>query len=327
MAIDDRAAVDRGWARAFPARVAREAIICGLFDAIIHAYARVEVSGREQLDALEGPVIFVANHCSHVDTPLLLRALPGRWRRRTAVTAAADYFYTSRLLAGSVSLAFGTVPLQRRNPTARSPQGGGNGAKPAANGAAAGANGAVPGANGAAPAGRAAARGATDAVKPLIARGWSLVVYPEGSRSRDGRVHALRVGAAALAAEHGLPIVPIHISGTHVAMPVGQNWMCRPAGGRFARHTLRVAFGAPIAAQPDADVHETMEQVRRFMASCGADTTPDPKLVARQAEVARALAPQPAVGEPRVPEADAVIGAAHGAAAGRDAASPGAQTR
>ncbi len=238
---DDR---DQPWARTLPARVAREAIVRGVFDTIIRTYARRSVSGREQLDPLPGPVIFVANHCSHVDTPLVLNALPARWRRRAAVVAAADYFYGDRKLAIAVSLAFGTVPLERK---------GGRG------------------------------RSSTDSLKPLVGDGWSLVFFPEGTRSRDGRVGHLRVGAAALAAEHGLPIVPLHITGTHDAMPTGRNWMVRPAGGgRFARHTIRVQFGAPLQVAADDDPYETMERVRLFMASCGAETTPDPKLAARR---------------------------------------------
>ena len=54
--------------------------------------------GREHLDSVEPPVVFVANHSSHMDTPAILRALPHRWRRRTAVAAAADYFYAKRRL-------------------------------------------------------------------------------------------------------------------------------------------------------------------------------------------------------------------------------------
>jgi hypothetical protein len=55
-------------------------------------YTRRRLIGRERLDQLTGPVVFVANHNSHMDTPVILRALPGRWRRRTAVAAATDYF-------------------------------------------------------------------------------------------------------------------------------------------------------------------------------------------------------------------------------------------
>jgi 1-acyl-sn-glycerol-3-phosphate acyltransferase len=239
--------------------VAREAIVCGLFDSLVHTYARVEVTGREHLAEVDGPAIIVANHCSHVDTPVLLRALPRAWRRRTAVTAAADYFYSSRVLGATVSLAFGTVPLQRRN-----------------SGAAGGAG---------------SAHRSTDSLKPLIDAGWNLVVFPEGTRSRDGRVGSLRTGAAGLAAEHGLPIVPVHIDGTHDAMPVGRSWMNRPdGGGRFARHTLRISFGHPLHVGQGDDLHEAMENVRLFMQVCGAQTTPDPKLGARRAAAATAEA-------------------------------------
>ena len=233
MGRDEPVGRDQPWARTPPARVAREVLICGVFGSIIRTYSRREISGLDHLDGLEGPVIFVANHCSHVDTPALLRSLPAKWRRRTAVAAAADYFYTRRLLANAVSLTFGTVPLERR--------GSGLG---------------------------------TDAahIRRLIDGGWSLVVFAEGSRSRDGRVGRMRSGAAVLAAEHGIPIVPVHIDGTRAAMPVGHHWMVRPeGGGRWARHTISISFGAPIYLGPLDDRVEVMGRVRGFMDSCGAD--------------------------------------------------------
>lgn len=229
--------LDRRWPWTAPARVVREFSICGVFDAIVHTYASVEVKGRERLAPLDGPAIFVANHNSHVDTPVLLRALPARWRRRTAVTAAADYFYSSRLLGSAVSLAFGTVPLERR----------GGGARP------------------------------TAGLSPLVEDGWSLVVFPTGTRSRDGRVGRLRTGAAILAAQYSLPIVPVHISGTRAAMPVGSGWMSRPAaGGRLARHRIELTFGTPFAVAPDEEPRAVMEKVRAFLAAQGEETTPDP---------------------------------------------------
>jgi 1-acyl-sn-glycerol-3-phosphate acyltransferase len=245
-----RADLDRPWAWGLPARVVREFSICGVFDAIVRTYATTEVRGREQLAALDGPAIFVANHSSHVDTPVLLRALPARWRRRTAVTAAADYFYSSKLLGSAVSLAFGTVPLERR---------GGTGPR------------------------RAARLG------PLIDAGWSLVVFPSGTRSRDGRVGRLRTGAAVLAAQHSLPIVPVHITGTRAAMPVGSGWMSRPRGaGRLARHEIVVTFGAPIAVDPDDEPRAAMEKARLFLAAQGEETTPDPGLQADRGAAASA---------------------------------------
>lgn len=243
MSTDEPASQDRRWARTLPACAARELILHGVFGSIIRTYSRGAVGGREHLERIEGPAIFVANHCSHVDTPVLLLSLPARWRRRTAVAAAADYFYAKPMLANAVSLAFCTVPLDRRGRESN---------------------------------------GTAD-MQQLTDGGWSLVLFAEGTRSRDGRVGSLRSGAAALASRHGLPIVPVHISGTHAAMPAGRRWMIRPArGGRLARHTISVTFGAPIRPAPLDDRYEVMEQVRLFMASCGADTTPDPKLAARR---------------------------------------------
>ncbi len=243
MAEETSGVPDQAWARTLPARAAREGIVCGVFAGLIGLYAKRTVTGAERLDALDGPAIFVANHASHADTPVILRSLPGAYRRCTAVAAAADYFYTRRLLAAAVSLAFCTVPLQR--------QGGGSGAD------------------------------ATAHLSRLFADGWSLVLYPEGTRSRDGRVAPLRSGAALMAAQHGVPIVPVHIGGTRTAMPTGQYWMHRPTPS--TRHPITVSIGAPIAVGAGDDRVETMEQVRVFMAACGADTTPDPKLERRRA--------------------------------------------
>jgi len=105
---------DTAWARTGLACAARELILSLVLRPLIAVYARRSVSGRARLDDLDGPVLFVANHSSHIDTPLILRALPWRWRRRTAVAAAADYFFTRPLLARTVSLAFNTIPVERK---------------------------------------------------------------------------------------------------------------------------------------------------------------------------------------------------------------------
>lgn len=202
-------------------------------------YTRRRVAGHEHLAGLTGPVVFVANHNSHMDTPVILRALPGRWRRRTAVAAAADYFYDKRRKALSASLAFGTVPLDRNS---------GAGVGP----------------------------GQTAHLDRLIGDGGSLLFFPEGTRSRDGRVGRLRTGAALLAAEHNLPMVPIYVSGTADAMPRGHRWMVFKAGRPGPRHPLEVRFGRPIAARADERPSEVMERVRLFLAECGAETEREP---------------------------------------------------
>ena len=55
----------------------------------------------------------------------------------------------------------------------------------------------------------------------LLDRGACVVIYPEGSRSRDGRVHRLRSGLSRLAASGGIPVVPVAVAGIHAVWPIG----------------------------------------------------------------------------------------------------------
>jgi 1-acyl-sn-glycerol-3-phosphate acyltransferase len=231
--------LDIPWTRTRAASRLRELLICGVLGPLMDLYTRRRVAGHERLDDLTGPVVFVANHNSHMDTPVILRALPGQWRRRTAVAAAADYFYDKRRKALSASLAFGTVPLDRNS---------GAGVGPAQ----------------------------TAHLDRLIQDGGSLLVFPEGTRSRDGHVGRLRPGAALLAAEHHLPIVPIYVSGTGEAMPRGHRWMVFKAGRPGPRHPLDIRFGKPIAPRARERPSEVMERVRLFLAECGAETEREP---------------------------------------------------
>lgn len=88
-----------------------------------------------------------------------------------------------------------------------------------------------------------------DEVARLLVERWaSVVIYPEGSRSRDGRVHRPRSGVSRLAAATGVPVVPVGIRGTAAAWPVG----ARPRALGAVRHGgVRVRFGPPL--RPPAD--------------------------------------------------------------------------
>lgn len=73
----------------------------------------LQTSCATDLDTQPGPFVIVANHASHLDTPALLAALPPALRHRTAVAAAADYFYRHRVVGAACSLAIGTFPFPR----------------------------------------------------------------------------------------------------------------------------------------------------------------------------------------------------------------------
>jgi 1-acyl-sn-glycerol-3-phosphate acyltransferase len=186
------------WARSQPASAVRSAIVKGVFGPLVGAFGRPKVSGLENLEGLEPPFILAANHSSHMDTPALLLALPARLRRRMLVIAAADYFYKNRLVGGLVSLALGTVPLERQRPGSDS----------------------------------------MGTIERLLGEGWAVLAFPEGSRTRDGRLHRGKTGIARLAVATRVPVVPAGIQGTYQALPHDRK-LPRPA-------RVEVRFGKPL---------------------------------------------------------------------------------
>ena len=76
--------------------------------------------------------------------------------------------------------------------------------------------------------------------RKLLSEGWSLVLFPEGTRTTDGWIGEFRAGAAWLAMEAGVPVVPVALTGTYQAMPRGRSW---PKPGR---PPVGVRFGTPI---------------------------------------------------------------------------------
>jgi 1-acyl-sn-glycerol-3-phosphate acyltransferase len=253
--------MDVSWARGTSAGVVRGGILAGILVPLLYLYVKRRVDGREVLsEEMTEPVIFVANHNSHLDTPTILRALPPNWRKRTAVAAAADYFYKSRWRAWSAALVFNTVPMGRT--------GGG------------------------------LSSGASDHVHELIAEGWNLLIFPEGTRSRDGEIGTVKSGAAVLAAQHGLNIVPIWLGGTRAAMPPGQNWPKRLRGRFFSRRVkIDVRFGPPIPPRDPSERREVMAEVRAFWEREGRPESgeePPSALDVLTMHAARAREPRPA---------------------------------
>jgi 1-acyl-sn-glycerol-3-phosphate acyltransferase len=220
-----RISLDTSWARKPAAQAVREVIIMGLLGPVIDYYVEPQTEGADLFDSLKPPVLFASNHQSHMDTPTILKSMPGPWRRKTAALAAADYFFRNRLVATLVSLSFATVPIERK--------GGGT-------------------------------RENNQRIERLLQENWNLLIYPEGTRSRSGDIGTLRSGVAAIALEHGVPIVPIHVGGTHDAMPVGRAWP--------KRHPVTVRFGTPIEPSPADDRKSLMAELTAALTSMRAES-------------------------------------------------------
>lgn len=187
---------DGDWARRYPARLARAVLTDTVTAGLVKAVASPKVTGAEGLGALDGPVIFAANHASHVDTPLLITALPDRYRHRCVVGAGSDYFFDRRWKAATWSFLVNAIPIERQRVSRRS----------------------------------------ADLAAELVTAGWSLALFPEGGRSPDGWGQAFRGGAAYLAIRTGTPVVPVHLGGTGRVLAKGQKVMRRgPTTVTFGR--------------------------------------------------------------------------------------------
>ncbi|MBE3110803.1 MAG: 1-acyl-sn-glycerol-3-phosphate acyltransferase, partial [Acidobacteria bacterium] len=157
---------------------------------------KVEALGLDRI-APRTALIFMPNHISFLDGPMLEMLIPG---------AARVVLKKSVVRIPVVGLAMrfvGFVPVDRK---------GAEGGK------------------------KSIAR----AVRMVREKGYSFLIFPEGTRSRDGRLQAFRRGGFFLALESGAPIVPVTIRGTFELMPKGQ---------KYARKgTVQVAFHDPISA-------------------------------------------------------------------------------
>ena len=208
-------ASDLGWARQEPVRTLRFLIQRGLLLPFTEAMSHPKVEGREWVRDLERPVIFAANHSSHADTSLILHALGDHARERTVVAAAADYWFKRPLLGNIVSLFLNTFPFSRTG----------------------------------------GAQAQLHSSSQLLKSGWNLVLFPEGSRSPDGRIQEFKAGVGHLANETGTPVVPMHIRGAFQVMPKGQKL---PLPG-----PVRVRIGKPMAPQSDEGSRQFTARVEK----------------------------------------------------------------
>ena len=172
---------DTEWARSPAARAARRAIMLGLLRPTVRALADPTVEGLDRIEHLDGPIVFAANHHSHLDIMLLLSSIPTKLRSKTVVAAAGDYFFDKRWKAAGAALALGAIPIERRR----------------------------------------VSRTSAYQAQALLADGWNVVIFPEGGRSPDGWGQEFKPGAAFLAIRENCPVVPVHIEGTDRVLPKG----------------------------------------------------------------------------------------------------------
>ena len=201
------------WTRRPIMRALRRANLATWVMPLTRAFAWLRVSGLEHLRDLQGPVIFAANHQSFMDGPVIMAALPPRWRYRVAPAMGKEMFaahffprehgtlawFTNSLNYYLAVFFFNAFPLPQRE---------------------------------------AGARQTLRYIGELLADRTSLLIFPEGRRSESGAIDAFRPGIGMIASKLGAQVVPVRIDGLQHVLGVGRR-MARP--GR-----VRVAFGAPL---------------------------------------------------------------------------------
>lgn len=175
---------------------------------------RVKIEGRERLDKSKS-YIFMCNHVSNLDPPIVIPALPGR----TSILVKKEVFRIP--IFGLAMQLASLVPVDRSN--------------------------------------REAAIASVGKAAEALKKGLHMAIFPEGTRSPDGRLLPFKKGPFYLALNTGIPIAPITVVGSYALMPKGQV--------RIRPGVVRVIFHEPIDPKTVGDREQLMQAVRSSIAS------------------------------------------------------------
>ncbi len=113
---------------------------------------------------------------------------------------------------------------------------------------------------------RGGGRAALDYSQWLLKHGWSLLVFPEGRRSRTGELLPFHPGPAIMALSQGVPIVPVYIEGAIDILPAGER-ISRPA-------RVRVRIGEPLRLAEGTAVSDATAQMREAVGRLAVEREP-----------------------------------------------------
>lgn len=184
----------------------------------LRLYHRFSTTGVDRLP-VSGSFIMVCNHASHLDALCLRAALPMRRLDRAFAAAAEDYFFTTPLGAIFAVLSANAVPFGRR---------------------------------------RRVRTSLTGCSRLLAEDGVVLMIFPEGTRSKDGALGPFKPGVAMLALETGVPVVPCYLEGAAAAWPKGARW---PRPRRVCLHIGPPLGWTAATAQAPASHREALTRI------------------------------------------------------------------
>ena len=220
------------WNRSWPVRYIRRLSLATWILPLTRMFAHTQVEGLEHLRKIDGPVVFAANHLSHMDVPVILAAMPGRWRARVAPAMLKEFFdahffsgghtwrqwLTNSLNYYLACFYFNGFPIPQRE---------------------------------------IGTRHTLHYMGDLVSDNWSILIFPEGVRGETGVIKPFRGGIGMIASRLDVPVVPLRLDGVDRVLHQTSTWV-RPG-------KVRVAFGAPMRLQGEdyaALARDVEDQVR-----------------------------------------------------------------
>ncbi len=205
----------------------------GVVGPLVNLLLRPEVRGLEHVPRT-GPAILASNHLSFLDPVLLPVAVP----RPVSFLAKAEYFTAPGPLGRAMAAFFRAIhqiPLDRS--------------------------------------GGQRSAGALEAARAVLAEGQLLGIYPEGTRSPDGRLHRPKLGVARLALQTGVPVLPVAMIGTQRLQPPGARLprlprpLLRPAPEQRPRTVIGPPLDLSAWTGPDAGGHAARGAAQQIIAA------------------------------------------------------------
>ena len=146
---------------------------------LLGVFHRLRIDGARHVPR-QPPFILVSNHASHLDALVLAAPLPWRIRDRIFPIAAGDLFFETPIASVLSACLLNALPMWRK---------------------------------------KAGAHAMQQLRDRLIAEPCAYILFPEGTRSRDGRMQSFKPGVGMLVAGTPVPVLPCYLSGTHDALP------------------------------------------------------------------------------------------------------------
>src|SRR6185295_10414963 len=211
------------WAMRFPVTWIRFVVYHVFFLPLTVIMCRVRTIGVKKLTAVKPPVLFISNHVTDVDAALILSALPWRWRYRMAIAMAGETLREWRMEAKMKyalgAALFNVFSLPRQSGFRQS---------------------------------FAYAGEAVD-------RGFSILIFPEGTETRDGNLQPFKAGIGLLVSELNVPVVPIMLRGLFEVKQRKQRFV-KPG-------TVSISFGEPITftgGPTAADIASELDRIYKI---------------------------------------------------------------